>query len=267
VKRTRATSWEPGRIASATRAGSTCPPGSGVARADGGWQHNSVDYVLAQVNVARLRAPLDSPLLADFVAGLDPVNATADAEPGFIWRLQTEDGNATSVRAFEWDAAGSAGVLVNMSVWESVQALAGFVYSGVHRQVLRRRRRWFEPMAEAYTALWWIPRGHVPTTCASSARRRTPSRSGSTFRRPARSPAGRCPARRSGPAQPDPGGSRSADQADMAGPASISWSPAWFPACPAGGVFRLYSGPRRNRIAAMIEPAARMPAVHQNAVS
>ena len=117
--------------------------------ADGGWQHGGVDYVLAQVNVARLRAPLDSPMLADFVADLDPVNATADAAPGFIWRLQTEDGNATSVRAFEWDAAGSAGVLVNMSVWESVQALAGFVYSGMHRQVLRRRRRWFEPMAEA----------------------------------------------------------------------------------------------------------------------
>jgi Domain of unknown function (DUF3291) len=128
-----------------------------------GWQHGGVDYVLAQVNIARLRAPLDSPLLADFVADLDPVNATADAAPGFIWRLQTEDGNATSVRAFEWDAAGSAGVLVNMSVWESVEALAGFVYSGAHRQVLQRRRRWFERMAEAYTALWWIPRGHVPT--------------------------------------------------------------------------------------------------------
>jgi hypothetical protein len=123
-----------------------------------------VDYVLAQVNVGRLLAPLDSPLLADFVADLDPVNAAADAAPGFIWRLQTEDGTATAVRAFEWDAAGSAGVLVNMAVWESVEALAGYVYSDVHRQVLRRRRRWFERMAEAYTALWWIPRGHVPAT-------------------------------------------------------------------------------------------------------
>jgi hypothetical protein len=123
-----------------------------------------VDYALAQVNVARLQAPLDSPLLADFVADLDPVNATADAAPGFIWRLRTEGGNATSVRAVEWDAAGSAGVLVNMSVWESVEDLAGFVYSGAHRQVLRLRRRWFERMEEAYTALWWIPRGHVPTT-------------------------------------------------------------------------------------------------------
>jgi Domain of unknown function (DUF3291) len=129
-----------------------------------------VDHVLAQVNVARLREPLDSPLLADFVAALEPVNATADAAPGFIWRLRGDDGNATSVRAFEWNIAGSAGLLVNMSVWESVEALAVFVYSGVHRQVLRRRRRWFERMAEAYTALWWIPRGHLPTTAEAEER-------------------------------------------------------------------------------------------------
>ena len=116
-----------------------------------------MDYLLAQVNIGRMREPLDSPLLADFVAALDPVNAAADAAPGFIWRLQTEDGNATAVHAFEWDQAGSAGVLVNMSVWESVEALAAYVYSDAHRQVLRRRRHWFERMAEAYAALWWIP--------------------------------------------------------------------------------------------------------------
>jgi hypothetical protein len=129
-----------------------------------GWQHDHVDYLLAQVNIGRMREPLDSPLLADFVAALDPVNAAADAAPGFMWRLQTEDGNATAVHAFEWDQAGSAGVLVNMSVWESVEALAAFVYSDAHRQVLRRRRQWFERIAEAYLALWWIPRGHTPTT-------------------------------------------------------------------------------------------------------
>ena len=123
-----------------------------------------MDYLLAQVNIARMREPLDSPLLAGFVAALDPVNAAADAAPGFVWRLQTEDGNATAVHAFEWDRAGSAGVLVNMSVWESVEALAAYVYSDTHRQVLRRRRHWFEQMAEARTALWWIPRGHTPTT-------------------------------------------------------------------------------------------------------
>jgi hypothetical protein len=121
-------------------------------------------FVLAQVNIGRLRAPLDSLQLAGFMAALDPVNAAADAAPGFVWRLQTEDGNATAVRAFEWDQAGSAGVILNMSVWESVEALAAFVYSPQHRPVLRRRREWFEQMAEAYLALWWVPRGHVPTT-------------------------------------------------------------------------------------------------------
>ncbi len=121
-------------------------------------------YVLAQVNIGRLQAPLDSPRLAGFMAALDPVNAVADAAPGFVWRLQTEDGNATAVRAFEWDEAGSAGVIMNMSVWESVEALAAFVYSDIHRSVLRRRREWFQPMADAYTAMWWIPGGTVPTT-------------------------------------------------------------------------------------------------------
>ena len=127
-------------------------------------------YVLAQVNIGRLRAPLDSPQLAGFMAALDPVNAVADDAPGFEWRLQTEDGNATAVRAFEWDAAGSAGVIMNMSVWESVEALAAFVYSDTHRSVLRRRREWFQQMAEAYTAMWWIRRGTVPTTADAEAR-------------------------------------------------------------------------------------------------
>src|SRR6266487_3939413 len=125
-----------------------------VARGRGGWHHDGVDYLLAQVNIARMREPLDSPQLAGFMAALDPVNAVADAAPGFVWRLQTEDGNATAVRAFEWDVAGSAGVIMNMSVWESVEALAAFVYSDTHRSVLRRRREWFQPMAEAYTAMW-----------------------------------------------------------------------------------------------------------------
>ena len=129
-----------------------------------------VNHVLAQVNVGRLRAPLESPVLAGFVAALDPVNAVADAAPGFVWRLQTEDGNATSIRAFEWDAADSAGVIVNMSVWESAEALAAFVYSDVHRQVLRRRREWFEPMAEAYAALWWVRRDTTPTTAEAEDR-------------------------------------------------------------------------------------------------
>ncbi len=120
-------------------------------------------YVLAQVNVGRLVAPLDSGRLAGFVAALEPVNAVADSAPGFVWRLQTEDGNATAIRAFERDAEGAdGGILINMSVWESVEALAAYVYGSAHLAVLRRRREWFERMKDAYTALWWIPRGHIP---------------------------------------------------------------------------------------------------------
>ena len=123
-----------------------------------------MDYVLAQVNIGRLVAPLDSPQLADFIAALDPVNAVADSAPGFVWRLQTEDGNATALRAFEQDAEGAGGgILLNMSVWESAEALAAYVYGDAHLAVLRRRREWFERMKDAYTALWWIPRGHTPT--------------------------------------------------------------------------------------------------------
>jgi hypothetical protein len=131
-----------------------------------------MDYHLAQVNIGRLRAPLDSPELAGFVAGLEPVNALADAAPGFVWRLQTEDGDATSVRAFAWDAAGSAGVLINMSVWESVGALAAFTYSGPHLAVLRRRREWFGLMREAHLALWWVPAGTRPQAADAADRSR-----------------------------------------------------------------------------------------------
>jgi hypothetical protein len=130
-----------------------------------------VDYALAQVNIGRLVAPLDSAQLAGFVSQLDAVNALADAAPGFVWRLQTEDGNATALRAFEEDAEGSdGGILVNMSVWESVEALAAYVYGDAHLAVLRRRREWFEHMKDAYAALWWIPRGHVPTVAEAEDR-------------------------------------------------------------------------------------------------
>jgi hypothetical protein len=118
-----------------------------------------VEHHLAQLNIALPRAPLEDALLADFVAQLDPVNAIADASPGFIWRLQTEDGNATGIRAF-----GDDRLIINMSVWESLEALRAFVYSSDgHKRVLRRRREWFEHMAEAFLVLWWVPVGHIPS--------------------------------------------------------------------------------------------------------
>lgn len=118
---------------------------------------------LAQVNIARLKEPLDSELLAGFVSELDPVNSEADLTPGFVWRLKTDEGNATSLVAFDWDVSGSAGVLTNMSVWESFESLRDFVHSPRHLAVMKQRRQWFHQVAEATTALWWIEAGVTPT--------------------------------------------------------------------------------------------------------
>lgn len=112
---------------------------------------------LAQLNIARMRAPLDAPELADFVAGLPEINGLADAAPGFVWRLQDEMGDATSVQAF------GADMLVNLSVWESLAALHGFVFQTEHASFMRRRREWFERMLEPSLVLWWIPIGTEPT--------------------------------------------------------------------------------------------------------
>jgi hypothetical protein len=113
---------------------------------------------VALLNVARMRAPLDSPPLAEFVANLDPVNAVADGSPGFVWRHQDDNGNSTSVRVLDDDT-----LLVNLAVWESVDALAAFAYDGAHRDIMRKRRRWFDRMAEPYLVLWWVPSGHEPS--------------------------------------------------------------------------------------------------------
>lgn len=147
-------------------------------------------YHVAQINVSRPVEPLDSPRLADFVAGLDPVNALADDAPGFVWRLQTEDGNATAVRVFDDDM-----LIVNMSVWESVEALGEFVYRSAHTDVMRRRREWFVPMRESMTALWWVPAGTVPTVADGERRLRHlrahgPTPAAFTFRAPFPSPGG-----------------------------------------------------------------------------
>jgi Domain of unknown function (DUF3291) len=122
-------------------------------------------YHLAQVNIALPIEPLGSSRLAEFVAGLEPVNALADGAPGFVWRLQTEDGDATAIRVFDDDR-----IIVNMSVWESLDALADFVYRSDHAAFLRRRREWFERLAEPVTALWWVIAGTVPTVADAERR-------------------------------------------------------------------------------------------------
>jgi hypothetical protein len=114
-------------------------------------------YQLAQLNIAHLKAPLESPLLADFVANLDRINALAESAPGFVWRLQTEAGDATALRPL------GDNVLVNMSVWQDIESLNRYVYRSAHVEVMRRRKEWFERAAEAYLVLWWVPRGLRPT--------------------------------------------------------------------------------------------------------
>jgi heme-degrading monooxygenase HmoA len=121
-------------------------------------------------------------VLADFVAGLEPVNALADAAPGFVWRLQTDDGDATAIRPYEDER-----VMVNMSVWESLDTLKAFVHAAEHRTYLVRRRQWFERMDQPITALWWVPVGHVPTVAEAKDRlalleRVGPSPAAFTFR-------------------------------------------------------------------------------------
>ena len=145
-------------------------------------------YHLAQCNIGRVLAPLDSPTLAGFVAGLEPINQLADSTPGFVWRLETDAGDATSIRAFDDDM-----LLINMSVWESIDALAEFVYRSAHRDVLRQRGQWFEKMTDAYLVLWWIPAGTVPTVDDAKARldvlrRDGPTPEAFTFRSPFPSP-------------------------------------------------------------------------------
>jgi hypothetical protein len=113
---------------------------------------------LAELNIARLLHPLDDPRIAPFVELLDPVNASADTAPGFVWRLVGEDtDDATALRPAGED------VIVNLSVWESPEALWEFTYRSGHLEVMRRRREWFARHVEAYLVMWWVPAGHVPT--------------------------------------------------------------------------------------------------------
>jgi Domain of unknown function (DUF3291) len=113
---------------------------------------------LAQFNIGRMLGPLDGPVMRGFVERLDEVNAIADGTPGFVWRLQTDAGNATYLRPYddEW-------IIVNMSVWETVESLRNFVFSGKHSEVLRQRREWFEKLEKPITVLWWVPAGHIPS--------------------------------------------------------------------------------------------------------
>jgi hypothetical protein len=114
-------------------------------------------YQLAQINVARLKAPIDAPETADFAGALDRINALAESSPGFVWRLKGDGSDATDLVAFD-----DPTIITNMSVWESPAALGAFVYRSGHSEIMRRRAEWFHVM-EVFVALWWVPAGHEPT--------------------------------------------------------------------------------------------------------
>ena len=145
------------------------------------------NYQLAQLNIARLLAPIDSPTLADFVANLDRINELAESSPGFVWRLKDEAGDATTIRPFGDD------VIVNMSVWQDVDALKNYVYYSGHLDIMRRRREWFERLAKAHMVLWWVPKNHIPTVEEALQRLDTLREKGATkeaftFREPFEAP-------------------------------------------------------------------------------
>lgn len=134
---------------------------------------------LAEINVATLRAPLDDPMIADFVAGIAPLNELAEQAPGFVWRLVDPPARVdiVVVGASPFDPR----VVINMSVWESLEALRAFTYSGAHLEFIKRRREWFSRM-DVFLAMWWVPEGERPTVAQGRARLRLLERNGSTAR-------------------------------------------------------------------------------------
>ncbi len=120
---------------------------------------------LAQLNVGRLRAPMDDAMIDDFRTNLEPVNALAEISPGFVWRLQDESGDATSINPF-----GDELEIVNLTVWQSIDALADFTYRSGHVELLRRRREFFEAPTQPILCLWWIQAGTIPTVDEAVAR-------------------------------------------------------------------------------------------------
>ena len=141
-------------------------------------------HELAQLNIGVIRAPMDSPVMEGFASNLDRLNALAEATPGFVWRLQTEEGDATAIRPFD-----VPNMLVNMSVWRDVESLKAYVYLSAHVELVRRRREWFEPIAQAYLVLWWVPQGRRPSLDEgverlSLLRAHGPTEHAFTFRQP-----------------------------------------------------------------------------------
>ncbi len=117
-----------------------------------------MSHHLAQVNIGRIRGPVDSEVMREFKAGLDPMNALAEASPGFVWRLKGAGNNASDLAPYPDPL-----VIVNLSVWTGVEELRAYAYGSAHVEFFRRRREWFERFELSHVALWWIAAGTRPT--------------------------------------------------------------------------------------------------------
>jgi hypothetical protein len=117
------------------------------------------DWHIAQLNIGTARHALDDPRMDGFMGRLDEINALADASPGFVWRLQSDAGNATDIKLTDDPL-----FIVNLSVWQSIEELGAFVYNSAHAPVLAQRRNWFEAPDKDYLVLWWVPAGTHPST-------------------------------------------------------------------------------------------------------
>ena len=123
-------------------------------------------YHIAQINIGRLVAPLDDPIMADFTNNLVTINTLGAQTPGFVWQLQNEAGDLTDFRILDDDM-----LLVNMTVWESPDALFEFAYKSHHVEFFRRRREWFLPLTDLpELTLWWVLAGHLPTLDEAGAK-------------------------------------------------------------------------------------------------
>jgi len=145
-------------------------------------------YQLAQVNIAQAKDEMDTETMHGFMSRLDEINAIADKADGFVWRLQSDDGDATSIRVFDDPL-----LLVNMSVWEDLDSLKNYVYKSLHVELIRDREAWFDKMGAMHQALWWIPAGHIPNTQEAKdklelLREKGPSQEAFTFGKPFQKP-------------------------------------------------------------------------------
>jgi hypothetical protein len=124
-----------------------------------------MEFHLAELNIARVLYPLDHPAMADFVNGLDRINQLAESSEGFCWRLKEDNNNATDIRIYNDDS-----IIVNLSVWRSVEDLFQFAYRTEHTDFFRRKKEWFDRLSDMHMVLWWVPAGHQPGVAEAEER-------------------------------------------------------------------------------------------------